>query len=438
MNILALDIGSSSVKAAVLDVATAQPVGPIERAACAADAPTPDAAEVPVDRLWAALTQAARAAIVSTHVSRQSIAAVGLSTMTPALVLLDASDAPIGPIWTHLDRRTRPEAREVWNDVGKEFLGTIGNRPLPGSISALSWRRRLADDPRLPERVRSYLHLNGWLALHMTGGKFFDRANACFTGLFGTLTDQQWSSRWCNYFHVDPAWLPPVVCGSTTAGTLRPGVADELGLSAGIPVKLGTADTSSALLAAGIGPGDLLHVVGTTQLLVTPTTRPKPSPRRLTRMLGVGDTFLHLTHNPVGGVALDWLRHLCFREQNDREFYERTIPQAILRETLVRLDPPFLAGDRLDFDAKRASFCDLELATDRLDLLSALLDAMVDGHDAAVKALAQGPVFQRVFLTGAGADFVRMLIPDYQTGTIEMLEEGSLRGVAKLFTHDLV
>ena len=37
--------------------------------------------------------------------------------------------------------------------------------------------------------------------------------------LHGTLTDQAWSPRWCDYFLVDPAWLPAVVCGSTTVGT---------------------------------------------------------------------------------------------------------------------------------------------------------------------------------------------------------------------------
>ena len=102
----------------------------------------------------------------------------------------------------------------------------------------LCYRQQLTLDPSLRSRVRSYLHANGWLGLRLTGERAFDRANASFTGLYGTLTDQKWSPRWCDYFQVDASWLPPVWCGSTTLGALRPSLAGELGVPAGIPVKL--------------------------------------------------------------------------------------------------------------------------------------------------------------------------------------------------------
>jgi sugar (pentulose or hexulose) kinase len=232
---------------------------------------------------------------------------------------------------------------------------------------------------------------------------------------------------------VDPAWLPPVVCGSTTLGTLRPAVAAELGVPPGVPVKLGTADTSSAMLAAGMGPGDLLHTVGTTQVVAAIMDKPKPDPKRLTRLLGVGTAFIHVVHNPVGGVALDWIRDLCFRDQSAAEFYERTIPEALERQTRVTLDPPYLGGDRLEIEAHRAAFRDLTLATDRLDLLAALLEAMRRKHRDALAALGVGGDFRRVFLTGGGAEIVQRLLPEYQHAKVQVLEEGSLRGIAHLF-----
>src|SRR5205823_2454878 len=62
MRILALDVGTSAIKAAVLETTTAEPVGPITRQAYPLDHPTPDAAELQPDKLWAALTAAARGA----------------------------------------------------------------------------------------------------------------------------------------------------------------------------------------------------------------------------------------------------------------------------------------------------------------------------------------------------------------------------------------
>ena len=248
-------------------------------------------------------------------------------------MLLDKADQPLLPIWTHLDRRARPAARQVWAAVGEEFLHSTGNRPLPGGMSTLCFRQMLVTDPYLIQKVHSYLHANGWLAFHMTGNKAFDTANASFTGLYGTLTDQQWSSRWCEYFEVERGWLPPVVDGSATVGSLRADAAAELAVPGGIPVKLGTADTSSAMLAAGLDTGDLLHEVGTTQVLAVLTDKPMAAPQRLTRLLGVGKEFVHVTHNPVGGAAFDWIHQLCFRDQSAADFYEKTIPQALERRT---------------------------------------------------------------------------------------------------------
>src|SRR5439155_23929484 len=256
MNILTLDIGTSSVKAAVLDVATDKAVGPIAHVHYELEAAA-EAEEVPAERLGQAAGAAARQAVQRAHVAGTAadVAGVGLSVMTPALVLVDNQDKPLVPVWTHLDRRSRPVARQVWAAVGPEFLATTGNRPLPGGISAVSYRQMLLYDSYLCNDVACYLHLNGWLGLRMTGEKAFDPANASFTGVFGTMTDRKWSRRWCEYFEIDPAWLPPVLSGDATLGTLRSAAATELGVPAGIPVKLGTADTSCAMLAAGMQPG---------------------------------------------------------------------------------------------------------------------------------------------------------------------------------------
>lgn len=429
MRVLALDVGTSSVKAAVLEAPAGTISGPIERVGYELHSPSPDAHEIDPHELWQAVTGAARAAMRR----QDAVAAIGLSVLTPALVLLDAHDEPVAPLWIHLDRRARPVARRVLEEVGDEFLHTVGNRPLPGGLSALCFRQLVNDQPVLASRIKSYLHVNGWLALRMTGARAFDPANASFTGLFGTLTDQNWSPRWCDYFGVDRRWLPPVVCGSTTMGQMRADVAAEFGVGANIPVKLGTADTSSAMLAASMVPGDLLHSVGTTQVLAVFARQPTPSPKRLTRLLGVGDAFIHVTHNPVGGVALDWMRDLCFREQTAEQYFTESIAKASARDTRVQLDPPFLGGDRLEIEAKRAAFRELDLTSDRLDLLAAVLQAMVQRHREALLNLGQGNDFERIFLTGGGAEVVRKLIPEYTTANIHEIEEGSLRGVARLF-----
>lgn len=438
MNILALDVGTSSIKAAVLNTAEptalATPVEGLAQVPYTIDYPQPDGAEVSAEHLWNAVDQAARRAIALAPKSRWPIEGVGLSCLMPALVLLDQADRVLSPIWIHLDRRSRAIARQLWTEQGEEFLQTIGNRPLPGGVSALCYAQQVRESPQLRQQVRHYLHANGWLALKLTGERAFDRGNACFTGLFDTMTQQQWSPRWCAYFEVEPQWLPRVVCGTTTLGGLRAEIAADWGLPSGLPVKLGTADTSSAMLAAGMQSGDLLHSVGTTQVLATFVAQPKPDPRRLTRLLGVGDSFIYVAHNPVGGAALGWLHQLAFRDQTKEEFFSKTISLAWQRRTEVRLAPPFLGGDRLEIEARRAAFVDLTLGTDRLDLLSAVLLAMSEGHREALRAIErhEGDL-GRIFLTGGGAEVLRLLLPEYAGERVQRIDEAALRGVARLF-----
>jgi sugar (pentulose or hexulose) kinase len=429
MQILAVDVGTSAIKGAVLDAATARHQGPIAHVPYELSHPTPEAAEVSAAVLWDCCCRVARLACRDFP----NVQGVGLSVLTPGLVLLDHADKPLGPIWTHLDRRSRPAARQIWAAVGAELLATTGNRPLPGGVSAVCFRQMLQDDPYLSHRVRSYLHVNGWLALCLTGTKAFDSGNASVTGLFGTLTNRQWSGRWCDFFEVDADWLPAIEQGNKTIGTLRAAVAGEWGLTAGIPVKLGMADTSCAVLDAGLTTDDLLHVVGTTQLIAKLVHCPQPSPRMLTRLLGVGDEYLQVMHNPVGGVALDWMRHLCFRDQCEEEFYERTVPAAMQHPTRVLLDPPFLGGDRLEIEAHRAALRDLTLSADRLDLLAAVVQAMVKCHSEVLTVLGGSQRWKRIVLTGGGAETVCRLVPEYAKLNVELVEEGSLCGVARLF-----
>src|SRR5262249_9125396 len=156
------------------------------------DHPAPEAAEVPPERLWQAVVAAARGAAAG----RADPGGIGPSCLTPALVLLDDSDPPPGPLSTPPHRRpapparaprARPGARRAWERAGPDSLATTGNRPLPGGISALCYRQQAESDLALPGRVASYLHLNGWLAFRLTGVRAFDPANASFSGLYGTL-----------------------------------------------------------------------------------------------------------------------------------------------------------------------------------------------------------------------------------------------------------
>ncbi len=429
MGWLALDVGTSGVKAAVLDEATGQPIAPVEKRSYALEQPVPHAMVIDPERLHAAVLDAARVAV-----RNQSVHGIGFSVFTPGLILLKADLQPLTPIITHLDRRARLSAKRVWQDCGDAFLNSNGNKPLPGGISALVWQELVQQSPEWHKQVRYFLHLNSWLALQWTGQTAFDPGNACFTGLTEWRSPRQWSAQWCDYFQIQLEWLPPIKDGSHTVGELRNELVSALGLPRSIPVKIGFADTSSAVCAAQLQLNEVLHVVGTTQVLACRTTQPVPSPSRLMRPLGLGNDFLHVAHNPVGGVALEWLYRLCFADVTESTYYADLLFQAMSRSTHVRLDPPYLGGDRLEIDARYAGLQNLSLSTDRMDVLIAVLQAMREGHKTAWHAMQFESNPHRIVLTGGGDRWVKRLLPEYTNVQVQMLEQASLLGVWSLFS----
>src|ERR1700722_2385704 len=112
MQILGIDIGSSSVKAAVLR--DSDPVGEPQRFVYAT---RHDGAKVEVDagELLATVHHAAKFVAAG-----QRIDAVALSVMSPAWVAMDSAGCAITPIITHQDRRSLQQARDIEARVGKE------------------------------------------------------------------------------------------------------------------------------------------------------------------------------------------------------------------------------------------------------------------------------------------------------------------------------
>jgi gluconokinase len=445
MRILAIDIGTSSVKSAILQAGNLTPVSTIVSIGYNLDRPDAETATVPAERLWATVGEAVRA-VVSEEAGQ--LEGIGFSCMTPAMLLLDGHGEPLTPVWTHFDRRSRPLARRLRSEPARfeAFLQHACNPPLPGGLSGLSAAKQLELTPEIRPKVRWLTHVNSWLTYRLTGEIALDSAGACFTGLY-TAREHRWSEEWCAELGVSSAWLPPVVSGDQTLGRLRNEVAQCWNIPAGLPVKIGTADTSSAMLAAHMGTADLLHSVGTTQVLAAFADPPVPHERRLCRPLGVGSRFIHVTHNPVGGDALSWLFDLCYagdRHPNSvayqaarRDYFEQIVKKsALTHSTSVRLDPPFLGGDRLEIDERAAAFTGLRLHVRPIDLVAAVLNGMREGHSLAYGNLGVHRPWQRIILTGGGAEIVRLLkLPQYEGVPIEFLEDGSLRGVARLFEN---
>jgi xylulokinase len=367
MTLLGLDIGSSSVKAAILR--GTRVAGEIARESFATRYDGVRA-EVEPD----AILRAVAAAIAALGAPARRVECVGICVMSPAWIAMDKRGKPLTPIVTHQDRRSVEIAREIEHRVGKaRHLKLAGNRPFPGGISSTTWGWFNRHQPRLMRRADLVGHLNTFLHAQLTGSRVIDPSNASFMGVYSTLTQRGWNPALMQVVGAQEHQLPQLIEAGGVGGLVTRAAARRFGLTHGTPVLVGLIDTSSAMLLAGARPGQLLNVAGSTDVLALCTNRPMPHQRLLTRALGIGRRWVSVGTVASAGSSFAWMKKQMFADLKDDDF-SRLLKKlgAHPLESTICFDP-YLAGERTSLEQRAAAFSGLTLAATREQMLSAVL-----------------------------------------------------------------
>jgi xylulokinase len=384
---LALDVGSSSVKAAVL--VGMEPASPLVRVPFETRYDGVHA-EVDPERIVRAVARAAREVLGQKVV--KGIDVVAIATMAPSWLAMDKRGRPLTPVVTHQDRRAVEEARIIESVVGREVhLALTGNLPVPGGISSTTAFHFCRNERGVMRRAELVGHLSTYLLHALTGQRAMDPGNASFTGLYHTTgrmpTDgrSMWHESLVEMVGLKARQLPAVLTGDSVAGLLTAGGARLLSLPRGTPVLTGVMDTSAAILLGGAKPGMLFNVCGSTDVLATVTMNPVPDARYLTRHLGAGEAWLAVCTIPASGAALAWAKATLFGELSDGAFYKLAHKLARGRDRGGErakgrgqgvVFAPQLAGSRLSVEQPTGAFTGLRLSTTREEMLVAVIDAL--------------------------------------------------------------
>ncbi len=434
---LGIDVGSSSVKAAVLR--SGKPLGRIVRTFFKTDY-LGQRVEVPAERVLRAVAEAVR----GLGAAATRVDAIGLAVMSPAWCAMDASGRALTPIVTHQDRRSVAVAAEIERRVGKSrHLRLAGNRPFPGGISSTTWAWYLQNEPARLGKADLVGLLNTYLHRHLTGARVIDPSNASFTGLYATTEQSGWSRELCEAVGVGPSLLPEVREADAIAGRVTPKAAGRFGLTQGTPVLTGLIDTSAAMLLAGAKPGQLLNVCGSTDVLAVCTDEPQPHERLLTRALGVGQKWMSVSTLAAAGSALLWAHRQLFPELSSSRF------RALVRRLAAQRDrgldelrfEPYLAGDRASMEQRRAGFAGVTLSTTREQMLQAMIDALVNASAARLDLMDSVATRIRADVTVSGGTAER-LDEIFQRGwpgrwKFRRETEASLRGLGELTPREV-
>jgi xylulokinase len=329
MLLLGIDLGSSSVKASVIDgesgkcLATAfYPSDEMK-----INALKPGWAEQDPEIWWSNLKAAISDCTKKLGQRKDTIGAIGISYQMHGLVTIDKNFNVLRDSIIWCDSRAVSYGEKAMKSLGKDFcLSHLLNSPGNFTASKLAWVKE--NEPELFSRIYKVMLPGDYIALKLTG-----EISTSFTGLsegiFWDFSSNGVSADLMKYFDFKTDILPKANPSFYVAGSLQKDVAKELGLTEGIPVSYKAGDQPNNALSLNVlEPGEVAATAGTSGVIYGVTDKKKYDP--LSRV----NTFLHVNHNQsqtrLGvllcingtGILNSWLkRHngsgLTYNDMND-------------------------------------------------------------------------------------------------------------------------
>ncbi len=300
--LLGIDLGSSSVKVSMVDVASGRCVASSsypEREA-PIKALQPGWAEQRPDDWWDYLKVALCRTMKDGGIAGEDIAAIGISYQMHGLVCLDKDCRTLRDAIIWCDSRGVPYGERLARDKGETWcMEHLFNLPGNFTASKLAWVQD--KEPELYAQIHYIMLPGDWLAMRL--------GCEAATTACGLSEMMLWDYR--EHCAVECAKLPPLVSTFGLQGRVSAAAADELGLSAGTPITYRAGDQpNNALSLAVLAPGEVTATAGTSGVVYGAVDNGE---RRATEGL---NTFLHVNHK-LGmmhcvngcGIMNSWMRH---------------------------------------------------------------------------------------------------------------------------------
>jgi xylulokinase len=394
--VLAIDIGTQSTRAALVDVDGQ--VRAIASSAIELYAPRPGWAEQDPEQWWE--TTVANVAAVLARVPGARVAAVGVGAQMHSLVAVDASGACLGgrsAIWS--DKRCLDQVRAFLARPDAGELGRrAGNRPVPAWAGfKMAWLRENAPDAY--DDAACLLVAKDFLNLRLCGVPATDPTEASGTFLCDAAHGA-WSDDLLAALGLHRSKLPDIADSASIVGAVTAEVAARTGLAAGTPVVAGSGDMMCQLLGAGItSPGQAALVAGTASIAALPADEPSPD-GRLMNLRSASGGWMRFGISDAAGKALRWFAD----ELADAASFDALTKVAATVEPGVDglLFFPYLLGERtLGNPRSRASFIGITLRHERAHFARAVLEGITMEDRRALDCLGFSGT---VRCTGGGAD----------------------------------
>ncbi|CCX70050.1 MULTISPECIES: xylulokinase [Prevotellaceae] len=262
--LLGFDVGSSSVKASLVDS---------DSGVCVASAfyPEKEAPIIAVKSGWAEQDPqmwwdnaklSLKKVMADSSVKGEDIKAIGISYQMHGLVCVDKNQNVLRPSIIWCDSRAVPYGEKAFENIGpKECLGHLLNSPGNFTASKLAWVKE--NEPQLFEKIYKIMLPGDYIAMKLSG-----TINTTISGLSeGMLWDfknKKVAKFLLDYFGFDESLIADIVPTFSIQSEVSEAAANELGLKAGTPISYRAGDQPNNALSLNVfNPGEIASTAGT-------------------------------------------------------------------------------------------------------------------------------------------------------------------------------
>lgn len=405
MRFLAFDIGTSGVKAVVVD-AGAELLGSTYRG-YGMTMVAGSGVEQDLDQIIDATLDAG--AELLARVGDQ-IDGISVTAQMFNIVPVDADGRPLTRMISWLDQRAEKHARVLAETMSPDeqfarFDAVVSGKDI---LPKILWLRDT--NPDVWQRTTTLLDCKEAVVMRLTGVAVIDHAGASAFRLFDHAA-RDWNHASCAAVGVDVRLLPEVRSATDVAGPLLPDVAASLGVADNVPVYVGVGDVPASQLGSGaVGSGDLHISLGTAVYFGLTMSRPLPDPHRRLGVLAHADANQSILWLEIatGGAALAWAVRMLGLDKPGPVDYGAI--EEMVRASADDMDgllfAPWLSGERVPVfdDSARASFVGLGLHHGPGHILRAVMEGVAYQMRWALEyGLDYGQDVTRVLVVGGGS-----------------------------------
>jgi xylulokinase len=315
MYLLGYDVGSSSIKATVLDGSTgkavASAISPADEMEILAS--KPGWAEQHPDVWWKNVV-AATQEILRSGVDLKQVSAVGISYQMHGLVTVDKNGEVLRPSIIWCDSRAVSIGDRAFTEIGPErCLTSCLNSPGNFTASKLRWVKE--NEPELYEKIDRFMLPGDYIALKMTG-EAVTTPSGLSEGILWDFQTGDIARMITDHYGISKQLVPPVVPTFSIQGKITKSASTELGLEQGVPVSYRGGDQPNNALSLNVlNPGEMAATAGTSGVVYGVGATPSFDPD--SRF----NTFVHVNHSKANprygnllclngtGILYSWLRH---------------------------------------------------------------------------------------------------------------------------------